>query len=281
MSEYIAVTGKLGSGKGLCSVGRMCDYLRNGKPVITNMDIFPENFKDKKNKTMRIYRIPDQPKPSDIVMCGRGNDIKDPEENGVAVLDELATWFNSHNWNSKEAKQLNDLLVHLRKLGWDGIFQVQSLESMNSQARRNIITSEAKCAHVRKIYVPYLSPLLRALTGKAPKLPRSLMFHRMEMINLETNITEEKLRYTGKQYHNLYDTSQMFSSEYPHGTFCYLTPWHLVGRYQEKKRFDMKKIINFCLVPFVYIFTLIDTEDNLIRMGVLKKRNQSIVLDKQ
>lgn len=272
MSEYIAVTGKLGAGKGLCSIGRMMDYIKDGKPVITNMDIFPENFRNKNNKSVRIYRVPDQPTPGDIFMCGRGNETKDPEENGVAVLDELATWFNSHDWNSKEAKQLNSLLVHLRKLGWDGIFQVQSIESMNSQARRNIITSEARCAHVRKIYIPYLSPILRAVTGKAPKLPRWLMFHRMHMINLETDITEEKLRYTGKQYHSLYDTSQMFSDNYPHGTFCYLTPWHLVGRYQNKRTITLKEIVNYLLIPIAFVICLIGSylDHDLVRLGVIK-----------
>lgn len=274
MAEYIAVTGKLGSGKGLCSIGRMLDYLNRGKPVVTNMDIFPEEFKDKQNKNIRIFRVPDHPSSDDIKMCGKGNDTKDPEENGVAILDELATWFNSHNWNSKEAKQLNDLLVHLRKLGWDGLFQVQSIDSMNSQARKNIITSEARCSKVRKIHIPVISFLIRQVTGKVFKLPRSLMFHSMIMTNLEHGLIEEKLKYRGINLHKYYDTAQIFDENYPHGTFCYLTPWHLVGRYQTRKRFTLKDACNFLLNPITILFELIArfSNDDLIKMGVLKKK---------
>jgi len=274
MSEYIAVTGKLGSGKGLCSIGRMLDYLNRGKPVVTNMDIFPEQFKDKYNKNIRIFRVPDHPSSDDIKMCGMGNDTKDPEENGVAILDELATWFNSHNWNSKEAKQLNDLLVHLRKLGWDGIFQVQSIDSMNSQAKKNIITSEARCSKIRKIHIPIISFLIRQVTGKAPKLPRWAMFHSMIMTNLEHGLVEEKFKYRGINLHKYYDTAQIFDENYPHGTFCYLTPWHLVGRYETRKRIMLKDVCNILLNPITVLFELIArfSNDDLIKMGVLKKK---------
>lgn len=277
MAEYIAVTGKLGSGKGLCSVGRMLDYLNRGKPVITNMDIFPEEFKDKWNKDIRIYRVPDHPTVDDILMCGSGNDTKDPEENGVAILDELATWFNSHNWNSKEAKQLNDLLVHLRKRGWDGIFQVQSIESMNAQARRNIITSEARCAKVRKIHIPVVSFLLRQITGKVFTLPRSMMWHTMTMTNLEHGMVEEHYRYRGRDLHTYYDTSQIFDENYPHGTFCYLTPWHLVGRYQPKIRiFTVQNLIKCLCFPVIKIFEFFAglTGADLYKLHVFKRKTE-------
>lgn len=276
MSEYIAVTGKLGAGKGLCSIGRMLDYLNRGKPVVTNMDIFPEQFKDKYNKDIRIFRVPDHPSADDIKMCGMGNDTKDPEENGVAILDELATWFNSHDWNSKEAKQLNDLLVHLRKLGWDGLFQVQSIESMNSQARRNIITSEARCVKVRKIHIPIVSFLIRQVIGKAPKLPRSLMFHSMTMTCLENGLVEEKLKYRGVELHKYYDTSQIFDEHYSHGTFCYLTPWHLVGRYQERPN-RLAQLKHIMLLPVTICFNLLGLAFNqdLVKLGVLKKPSKA------
>lgn len=278
MSEYVAVTGKLGSGKGLCSIGRMLDYLNRGKPVLTNMDIFPEEFKDKYNDKVRIYRVPDHPSSDDIKICGLGNDTKDPEENGVAILDELATWFNAHNWNSKEAKQLNDLLVHLRKLGWDGLFQVQSIESMNSQARRNIITSEARCSKVRKIHIPIISGIIRNVTGKPWKLPRSMMFHSMIMRNLETGILEEKLRYRGSDLFKYYNTSQIFDEHYPHGTFCYLTPWHLVGRYEPKKPLiTFTQALNFVCYPIRLLLTLVNIGLGIdsVKSGVFKPKNIS------
>jgi len=274
MSNYIAVTGKLGSGKGLCSIGRMCDYLQRGKPVVTNMDIFPENFKDPYNKSIRIFRVPDHPSSDDIKMCGLGNDSKDPEENGVAILDELATWFNSHNWNSPQAKQLNDLLVHLRKLGWDGIFQVQSLSSMNSQARNNIITSEARCNKVRKVHIPIISFLLTQALGKAPTLPKSMMFHSMVMTNQESGLVEERLRYRGEYYHNLYNTSQIFDESYEHGTFCYLTPWHLKGRYMKPKPSFTKKLFYYALSPLtvsIYLTSKLLGQDPY-KNGTFKKK---------
>lgn len=243
MSNYTAVTGKLGAGKGLCTVGRIRDYLARDKPIVTNMDLYPEHFKDKYNDKIRIYRIPDKPKVSDLLMCGLGNDTKDPEENGLAALDECATWFNAHDWNKPESREINDFLVHLRKRGWDAIFQVQSIESMNTQAKRNIITSEARCQFVKQIYVPILSPFIRLITGRTPKLPKFMRFHSMRMTNLESGILEEKLRYRGEELYKYYDTSQIFDSSYPHGTYCLLTPWHLVGRYETKQPLTLKKAL--------------------------------------
>lgn len=273
MSEYVAVTGKLGSGKGLCSVGRMIDYLNRGKPVITNMDIFPEYFKDPYNKNILIYRVPDKPTTEDIKYCGKGNDSLDPEENGVAVFDECATWFNSHDWNSKEAKSFNNLLVHLRKLGWDGIFQIQSLESMNSQAKRNIITSHAKCAHVRKVYLPVITFWIQQFTGRPPKLPRVFRYHVMKMTNIDTGIVEEKLRYKGKYLHKYYDTSQIFNDDYVHGTFCYLTPWHLVGRYLPQKPSFGKQVTRMFTSPIIFLFKVIAglLGHDLYKLGVLRE----------
>lgn len=274
MAYYTAVTGKLGQGKGLFSINKMMDYLREGKPVITNMDIFPENFprKFRWNQNIRIYRVPDEPTSDDILSCGRGNDTMDPEENGICMLDELVTWFNSKDWNSPNAKKLNKLLVHLRKLGWDGVFQVQSIESMNSEAVRNIITSHAVCNKLTKLHVPVLTFIIRQFIDKAPKLPKFFRFHTVKVHNLVGGHLEEKHRYKGTDMYAYYDTNQIFDGAYPHGTFCYLTPWHLVGRYQPKKTITFKQIVNFVLIPVVILFQLLASvlNQDLIKLGVLK-----------
>ena len=99
------VTGKTGQGKGLCSVGLAMEYLSSGRPVATNMDLFPERFRDKYNRNIHIIRIPDYPTAQDLHNLGFGNDHPENEDdNGLLLLDEGATWLNSRNWNQPGAR---------------------------------------------------------------------------------------------------------------------------------------------------------------------------------
>lgn len=277
MAFYTAVTGGLGDGKGLCTMAMIVDYLKRGKPVVTNMDIFPENFRNPYNKNVRIYRIPDYPCEADFEMCGTGNPTKDPLENGLAALDEMATWFNSHDWNSKEAKALNKMFVHLRKMGWDGAFQIQSIDSLNSQLRKAIIKSVAECQAVKEVYIPILSPIIRTIIGKQWRLPKSAHYHKVVKYQVNRNgtlgVLQDKFRYKGKDYWDLYDTSQIFVEDYPHGTFCYLTPWHLVGRYLPPEPSFLYLLSRGLKLPLILLFLLIDKifhTDSFTR-GPLKK----------
>jgi len=90
------VCGRTGQGKGLCSVGMMAEiYLQAGRRVATNMDIFPEQFRDPYNSITRITRIPDIPTADDLYALGFGQDTpEDEDSNGVLILDEASIFLN-------------------------------------------------------------------------------------------------------------------------------------------------------------------------------------------
>jgi len=97
------VCGRTGQGKGLCSVGMMAEiYLQAGRRVATNMDIFPEHFRDPYNAGVRITRIPDIPTAEDLYSLGFGQDTPEDEDcNGLLMLDEAFIFLNPRAWSDK------------------------------------------------------------------------------------------------------------------------------------------------------------------------------------
>lgn len=232
-----AITGKTGQGKGLCGVGMARRYLSEGRPVATNMDIFPEHFRDVHNKNIRIIRIPDRPTAADLYALGMGNDEPwDEDKNGLLLLDELVTWMNSRSWNDKDRKALLDWFVHRRKYGWDIGAMAQSLGSLDGQLRDNVIDYECRAAKVKTIRIPIISGLYRKIFDKPMMWPKFMWYHCMKMRNLETDLIEDIHRFRGEDLYKLYNTAQVIQADYPHGLHSLLTPWHLVGRYGVKPK---------------------------------------------
>ncbi len=78
-------------------------------------------------------RVPDKPSVFDLNAIGLGNPLicvvlKMNPRNGLLLLDECGTWFNSRDWNDKGRKELIDWIIR-RKRGWDIGFIVQDLIS--------------------------------------------------------------------------------------------------------------------------------------------------------
>lgn len=234
-----AITGKTGQGKGLISMALIADYLTKGRVVATNMDIYPEHFKNPYNDKTRIIRLPDYPTAEDIKALGFGASagVVDEDEFGLLMLDEGATWLNSRDWNSPGRREFNDWLVQRRKYLWNVAIQIQSLESMDAQARRSVISHEMRAVKINTVHIPILSAVIKELTGQRyPQFPKFMRYHKATTTNVETGHTEDITRYRGADLYKLYNTLQTYSPNYPHGTFTYLTPWHLVGRYLPPQR---------------------------------------------
>ena len=53
------ITGKLGAGKSLCAVGKVKEYLIEGRKVATNLDINMTKLVGKRSKKSVVYRLPD------------------------------------------------------------------------------------------------------------------------------------------------------------------------------------------------------------------------------
>ena len=225
MAVYI-YTGKLGGGKSLCAVARIRETLEKGLPVATNLDIYLTPMFGKHTKKPRVIRVPDKPSIDDLKLIGEGNSTYDESKNGLLVLDECGTWFNSRNWNDKSRKAVNDWFLHARKLGWDVILIIQNVSILDSQARDAIAEHTAFCRRLDRVQVPIIGSLFKAVTGYRLSGPK-VHIARVVYGTSETDLLADRHVYKGTSLYRCYDTKQQFLADYPHGCYSYLTPWHL------------------------------------------------------
>lgn len=220
MADYL-VTGKKGNGKSLVVVGRIRDALLKGCPVATNLDLKLENLLPHDRREVRAFRLPDRPTRADLDALGEGNPTLrtvnyDEGQNGLIVLDELATWLNARTFADKERQGLLDWLVHSRKLGWDTYLIAQNPNQIDKQVREALCEYHVICRRMDRLKVPVIGL-------KLPKVHVAFVKFGME----RDSITAEKWWYKGRHLYAGYDTTQRFSASYPHGLYSYLPPWHL------------------------------------------------------
>lgn len=229
MPVYI-VTGKLGGGKSLVSIARIRDYLRRGSIVATNLDLRLHRMFDPMSRNLRVLRVPDKPTVDDLNAIGRGTDSYDESKNGLLVLDECGTWFNSRNWNDKSRKAVNDWFLHARKLGWDVLLIIQNVSILDSQARDAIAEHTVFCSRLDRLSVPYIGFIFKAFFGEKLPLPR---VHSARVVygTSRDDLLADRWVYRGTELFAAYDTKQLFLDDYPHGTHSLLPPWHTHGRY--------------------------------------------------
>lgn len=227
MSVYI-VTGKLGNGKTLVSVGRIRDAIRAGCRIATNLDIDLKAMFHKQARNINLMRIPDKPNIDDLNAIGKGYE-GDYDENkfGILVLDECGTWFNSRNWQDKTRAEVNNWFLHARKLGWHVYIIIQDISMLDSQARDAIGELLVTCKRLDKLRVPGIGGLIKMFTGWNPTMPR---IHRAKVTYADGLISDVWV-YRGNDLFKSYDTRQSFIQNYPHGTHSVLTPWHTHGRF--------------------------------------------------
>jgi len=243
-SDQVAVyvyTGKLGGGKTLCAVARIKEKLQEGCKVATNLDLNLVHMFGLNARDLDVIRLPDKPKIHDLHLIGYGNKTYDESRNGLLVLDECGTWFNSRNWNDKDRKPVNDWFLHARKLGWDVIIIIQDIKLLDSQARDAIAEHTAFCRRLDRVQVPLIGPLFKAITGLRLTGPK-LHVARVVYGTAKDDLVADRHVYKGTALYQAYNTKQLFLADYPHGPFSYLTPWHVRGRYQVKHdgRFYMR-----------------------------------------
>jgi|CEGC01.1.fsa_nt_gi hypothetical protein len=246
------VTGRLGTGKTLVSVGVALQYLKKGRMVATNVDLYPENFSDKHNKTVRIYRLPDHPSSDDLKSLPPGNKTLvpgpdgslipgpnyDPSANSLLLLDELAQFLNTRSYGDKDRLRIISFLVLLRKRGWDAYFIVQHIDMVDKQIREALAQETGYCRDMSRIPIPLLGTLTRKLTGRTLTFPKSFR------VTFRDGYSSDGLKIESKTIsshgvRNCYNTAQVLDREYvppwainhygTAGPHMLLTPWHLVG----------------------------------------------------
>lgn len=233
MAVYF-VTGKLGNGKTLVAVSRIKMKLDKGLPVATNIDLNLLKMYGPKQRKLNVIRVPDKPTVADLEALGNANPTYDEAQNGLLVLDECGTWFNSRSWADKARGPVNDWFLHARKLGWDVLLIVQDISIIDKQARECLAEHTVFCKRLDNLHVPFFGTVWKAITGYKMRLPRVHM-GRVVYGDNEQALLSDRWVYRGTELFSAYDTKQLFLRDYPHGTHSVLTPWHLVGRHLRKK----------------------------------------------
>ncbi|MEX5996892.1 zonular occludens toxin domain-containing protein [Providencia hangzhouensis] len=231
MAVYF-VTGKLGSGKSLVAVGKIQDKITKGLKVATNLDLKLHNMPrvGKFAKSPRVLRVPDKPNIDDLNSIGIGNYSYDESLNGLLVLDECGTWFNTRTWNDKTRQPVIDWFLHARKKGWDVIFLVQDISLIDKQAREALAEHVVYCRRMDRLTLPFIGSIFSIVTGSKLPLPK-IHLGIVKYGDTSTSIVVERWVYRGSDLYNSYDTKQEFSSFYNSGVFSYLPPYLSHGRY--------------------------------------------------
>ena len=195
------ITGKLGAGKGLVSVSHMVEqYIRRNRPVATNFDLYFEHYPNPQRRELSVIRLPDKPDAAHLQALGRAySGGYDEDNNGLILLDECASWFNSRQWRDKGRQALIEWLIHARKLGWDLYFNVQSFDVVDAQARQLIGEHVVNCYAGKKL------PLLRLLPFR---VHIGAVYYMMDGGKQKV----ATWMYNASRYYNFYDTRQVFSS---------------------------------------------------------------------
>lgn len=268
MSESILLQGKRGSGKSLGAVDLARKYLERGCPVATNLNLYVEKLVPAYCQT-RWYRVSDHPTASDLEQLPLGNPglewregETDPVmllgfkegQNGLLLLDEVATFLNSREWNGTGRQDLINWLVQSRKYGWDLCFIAQHSNLLDKQIRESLIEIQGTVRRMDKIAVPLLSPLWKYFTGSA------LYFPKIHYVALLYGFGQgapvaDRLFFRGVDLYEAYDTLQRISPVTgQQGPSTMLSAWELKGRHM--KKWDLRRqmaaggLVIGCLIGF-------------------------------
>jgi hypothetical protein len=255
MAVY-AITGKLGSGKGKGAMKLLRDYLRAGKRVATNCDVFLEHMMPGQSR-ISMVRMPDKPEVSDLYAIGSGNRFVefepivkshdkafeyippapkllpgfDEAHNGALFLDECASWLNTRDFQAKGRTGILEWCIHARKYGWDVYFICQNIDQIDKQLRQALFEYVVRMNRLDRMKIPFVSAGIQLLTagysnGSMPRL-------HIGVVRLGTSpdgIVADRWHFRGDDLNNAYNTTQVFSDSYPHGIHSILSSWHLQAR---------------------------------------------------
>lgn len=229
-----AITGNLGAGKSLVSVGRIRDYLFKGRKVATNLDLDLSKLCSQRSKA-RYIRLSDFPSAEEFEALGLGNESLDETKNGLIVLDECGVFFNSRDWADPTRKAAIAWLLHSRKKGWDVIFIVQEINLIDKQIRVSMIEHVGVCKRADRLTIPFIGYLLKflGLPFRPPRLHICSVRYGISPFALVV----DRWVYRGTTIQGGYDTRQVFRApetpaDYSRPTFhTVLSPWETKGKF--------------------------------------------------
>lgn len=209
MAVYF-VTGTLGCGKTLCTVGKIRDYLEQGRRVATNLDINLAAL-TKRDSRVSITRVPDKPKLYDLEALGLGCEESNESKYGLLLLDELGTWFNARNWNDKSRLAVIDWFLHARKKHWDIFFIVQNIDSLDSQLVQALCEHLVVCKRTDRLNIPFVGKTLKVLgfSGTLPKVHVAKVYYGKS----QSAMLVDRWWYRAKDLYPAYNTDQIFDDD--------------------------------------------------------------------
>lgn len=218
-----SVEGKLGTGKTKFTVWMAQNALLSGRRVASNVGLDTTVLTPFRRS--HYVRVPDKPTAADLEAMGHGNpDTYDEDRNGILILDELGTWLNSRSFQDKTRAPLIDWLIHARKHGWDVYLIVQDANMIDKQVREALVEYQCRCMNLSKIRIPVVGKFLSMFHDRLGYLPRT------HVVTARTGygqnaIVADRWMFRGNDLHSAYDTRQIFTDAYPHGTYSRLPPW--------------------------------------------------------
>lgn len=251
------ITGELGSGKTMYAVKLIQEYLRVGRPVVTNLDLNLDVMMSLDSEATAI-RLPDKPTRKHFDELGDAYPVKDgynEQKFGLIVLDECLTWLNSRGWQDKERSGVLDWFLHARKHGWNVAFIMQSADYCDPQLRETLLTYHISCRKMGKYRVPIIGKVFGL------RMPKGTL----ATVNAGygTNaINHDRELYRGSDLYAAYNTGQVFTSGFEllgdqfvdmRASYTMLSAWHLRGRYeieQAKKNSKTVKQIAWTMANF-------------------------------
>jgi len=230
------ITGELGSGKTMYAVKLIQEYLRAGRPVVTNLDLNLELMMPQTSEATAT-RLPDKPTRKHFDELGDSYDLKsgyDEAKFGLIVLDECLTWLNSRGWQDKERAGVLDWFLHARKHGWNVAFIMQSADYCDPQLRETLLTYHISCRKMGKYRVPFI--------GKAfgLRLPKGTLATITAGYGA-SSMNHDRELYRGTDLYAAYNTAQVFTSGFEligdqlidmRASYTMLSAWHIKGRYE-------------------------------------------------
>lgn len=253
MSESVLLAGKRGSGKSLGAVQLAGKYLASGRIVATNLNLFVEHLVPAYCKT-RWIRLPDHPTAEDCKLMPLGNPYLKWEEgksdpvmlpgyqekaNGLLLLDEVATFLNSREWNGGGRQDFISFLAQSRKYGWDLCFLAQHWNMVDKQIREALIEIQGTVRRMDKMAVPLLSPLWKYFTGEP------LTFPKIHFVFLRYGFAQgapvsDRWFWRGHDLYKAYDTLQKICGiSGQQGVSMMFSAWDLKGR--KMKKWDLRR----------------------------------------
>ena len=267
MAVYFVDGRGLGAGKTLCTVGRIQQYLKAGRRVATNIDLYLEHLLPPDSKTT-VTRLPDKPRAIDLEQLGTGDGkpVEEYDEStfGAIVLDECGTWLHSRDWSDKERRSLFNWFVHARKLHWDVYLSIQDATQLDKSIRGALCDFHVRCANTQKIPVPFVGWILRVAGING--LPWKGHVARVNYGMGTEAMFHDRWWYLGKKLYQGYNTGQQFKDQVlitndgevvdMRGNYTMLSAWHVHGRHQIKQkdwRDDLLRIAVLIIALPIYI----------------------------